>query len=92
MAARLPRSRRTLLSKEVAAIVGNEVVSYVFAKKDDAEGADFYFLGSAGSSDAEPTTMRSDEGDSLSVVRMLLNFADPIGHSVYDYFHPVVME
>lgn len=85
------RSRRTLLSKEVAAIVGNEITSYVFAKKDDAEGADFYFLGSARASDAEQTTMRSDEGSSLSVVRMLLNFADPIDRSVYDYFHPVVM-
>ena len=46
------RSRRTLQSPEVRAIVDREVVVHVFVKKDDAEGADFYYLGEAVAHDA----------------------------------------
>jgi len=86
------RSKRTLESKEVAAIVANEVDIHVFAKKDDAEGSDFYYLGRAVAAEAEQTTMPDDHGNELSVVRMVLNFDEPIDIAVYDYFHPVVMD
>jgi superfamily II DNA or RNA helicase/HKD family nuclease len=83
------RSRRTLRSDEVASIVSNDVAIYVFAKKDDAEGSDFYFLGRAHSTDAVETHMQ--QGEPLPVVRVGLQFASPINAAVYDYFHPVVM-
>jgi hypothetical protein len=41
------RSRRTLQSGEVAAIVDQDVEPHVFVKKDDAEGTEFYYLGRA---------------------------------------------
>jgi hypothetical protein len=41
------RSRRTLASKEVDAIVSKKVELHVFAQKDDADGSDFYYLGKA---------------------------------------------
>ena len=85
------RSRRNLESAEVKAIVENRVVPYVFAKKDDAEGSDFYYLGRATSSDAELAEMKSDEGETLDVVRMRLTFDEPIDAGVFDYFHPQVM-
>lgn len=81
------RSRRTLTSDEVTAIVNNEVDLHVFVKKDDAEESDFYYLGQATSSDAEQTTMRSDSGQDLDVVRMLLRFNEPIDSALFDYFH-----
>lgn len=84
------RSRRTLASDEVKAIVDNEVDLHVFVKKDDAEGSDFYYLGQATSSDAEQTTMRSDSGRDLDVVRMLLRFEEPIDSALFDYFHPEI--
>lgn len=77
------RSRRTLASKEVQAIVTNAVDLHVFAKKDDADGKDFYYLGRATSEQPEQTTMRSGE----SVVRMCLHFEQPIDPGVYNYFH-----
>jgi len=86
------RSRRTLASDEVAAIVSNNVDVHVFAKKDDAEGSDFYYLGQARSSDAEQTTMPDDSGEQLNVVWMNLRFGSAIEPGVYDYFHPVVMD
>jgi hypothetical protein len=84
------RSRRTLRSGEVRAIAGNEVALHVFVKKDDAEGSDFYYLGRADSRDAEQSTMPSDDGLPLDVVRMRLHFEEPIQAALFDYFHPVV--
>lgn len=80
------RSRRTLASAEVQSIVNNEVDLHVFAKKDDADGKDFYYLGRARSEQPEQTTMRSGE----SVVRTRLHFEQPIDPGVYNYFHQTV--
>ena len=82
------RSRRTLQSNEVRAIVESEVTPYVFVKKDDAEGSDFYFLGQATARNAEQTTMIGAKGQQLDVVRMHLHFDEPIETALYDYFHP----
>lgn len=84
------RSRRTLASREVAAIVNNDVTIHVFAKKSDAEGSAFYYLGVATAESAAEETMRDVDGSSLPVVRMTLRFESPIESAVYDYFHPVV--
>ena len=84
------RSRRTLTSDEVRAIVDNDVDLHVFVKKDDAEGSDFYYLGQATSSDAEQTTMPGADGAALDVVRMLLRFDQPIESALFDYFHPEI--
>ena len=79
------RSKRTLQSKEVQSIVGNHVPLYLFAKKDDAEGTDFYYLGRARSSDPVQTKMPGDAGPELDVVTMDLNLEDPIEAALYDY-------
>lgn len=79
------RSRRTLRSKEVRAIVHNELPLHLFAKKDDAEGTDFYYLGRARSSDAAQTTMPGSEGAPLDVVTMTLGMESPIERSLYEY-------
>ncbi|MGH3975591.1 MAG: DUF3427 domain-containing protein, partial [Pseudonocardiaceae bacterium] len=84
------RSRRTLKSDEVRAIVDNDVDLHIFVKKDDAEGSDFYYLGQATSSAAEQTTMPDSSGKPLDVVCMRLRFAEPIDSALYDYFHPTL--
>lgn len=84
------RSRRTLASPEVAAIVNNEVDLHVFVKKDDAEGTDFYYLGRPRADQAEQTKMLGENGASLDVVKMLLQFAKPIDRGLFDYFHPTI--
>ena len=86
------RSRRTLASDEVRAIVDNDVELHVFVKKDDAEGTDFYYLGKATSHEAEQTRMPGGGGTTLDVVRMRLIFAEPIDSALFDYFHPVLTE
>ncbi|MCC2028586.1 DEAD/DEAH box helicase [Microbacterium sp. YMB-B2] len=79
------RSRRTLRSGEVQAIVENRVPLHLFAKKDDAEGTDFYYLGEARSSNAKETKMPDDNGVPLDVVTMDLGIASPLERSLYEY-------
>lgn len=84
------RARRTLASAEVDNIVQGRVKLYVFVKRDEAEGSQFYFLGGARPLDFEETTMPDDDGKALPVVRMRLEFEEPIPAGLYDYFHPVI--
>ena len=86
------RSRRTLASDEVKAIVENRLPLHVFAKKDDAEGTDFYYLGRATSQDARQTKMSGDSGRKLDVVSMKLGLASPIESSLYEYFAARALE
>ena len=84
------RNKTVLARGEVPDIVNNQVEIHVFAKKNDKDLSDFYYLGLARSEDAEQTSMTGKDGKSLPVVQMLLRFDRPIDSAVYDYFHPVV--
>lgn len=85
------RSRRRLTSGEVTPIVANSVALHVFVKKDDNDGADFFYLGRARSQDAVEATMPNDS--KLSVVQMDLKFEAPILPEIYDYFKgPITSE
>lgn len=86
----LTRSRRTLQSGEVAAIVSGAAAVHVFVKKDDAQGTDFYYLGRARSESAEQTFMPDDDGKPLPVVEVSLRFDAPIEAALFDYFEPVL--
>lgn len=86
------KSNRTLASNDVKAITSHSVTPYLFAKKDDSDGGNFYFLGTAKPENSQETTMRDDRGKSLPVVRMLMKLDEPMESTVYDYFHPVVTD
>ncbi len=79
------RSRRTLQSSEVAAIVENQLPLYLFAKKDDAEGTDFYYLGGAKSVAAKQAQMPDGNGKELNVVNVTLDMVSAVETTLYDY-------
>jgi superfamily II DNA or RNA helicase/HKD family nuclease len=79
------RSRRTLKSAEVKSIVNQDATLHLFTKKDDAEGSDFYYLGSALPSDPQQTTMPGTDGSNLDVVTMTLSLDSAIESALYDY-------
>lgn len=79
------RNKRTLRSEELQPIIENHVDLHVLVKKDDAEGNDFYYLGSATASKAEQTFMPGKVGEPLNVVTMNLGLQSPIEQSLYDY-------
>ncbi len=80
------RSNRTLQSSEVRAIVEREVPLYLFAKKDDAEGTEFYYLGEVTPRSPVQEVMSNDKGEELDVVTMKLNLERPLDSSLYEYF------
>ena len=79
------RSKRTLHSPEVKAIVEKKTDLHLFVKKDDKELKDFYYLGRAIPSDAYQDEMPTEKGGRLDVVRMNLNLETPIDASLYQY-------
>lgn len=83
------RSRQSLQSPDVRAIVSGELDLPVFIKKDDAEGSDFYYLGQATPSAPEQIVMPTT---GLDIVRMLLHFDRPIDAALFDYFRPEITE
>lgn len=82
------KNNRNKNSKDVEPIVQGRVALHVFVQKDDAEGSDHYYLGSATAHDAEETTMANASGQALPVVVMTLKFAMPIKQGLFDYFQP----
>lgn len=80
------RSRKTLQSREERLIAADEVPLHVFAKKDDAEGTDFFYLGQAAPREAEQTQMPGGSGKMLDVVTMKLDLEAPLDDSLYEYF------
>lgn len=86
------RSRRTLDSAEVKAIVNNSVTIDVFAKKDDNDGTDFFYLGRARAGHYFQTDMLDKDGKSIPVVRVTLQFDEPIPQGIFDYFQPTITE
>ncbi|WP_394289282.1 DUF3427 domain-containing protein, partial [Microbacterium sp.] len=82
------KSKRTLQSPDVSAMLSGDIALHVFAKKSDADGSAFYYLGEADAASPEQTSMIDDHGDSLSVVRMILRFLEPIEPGIFDYFQP----
>lgn len=84
------RSRKTLASEAEGDIAANRYELHVFAKKDDGEGTERYYLGRATASNAYDTTMPGKNGEELSVVHMTLTFDRPMSQALHDYFNPVV--
>lgn len=80
------RSRKTLNSVDERQIAAEEVPLHVFAKKDDAEGTDFFYLGQAAPREAEQTQMPGGSGKMLDVVTMKLDLEAPLDDSLYEYF------
>lgn len=79
------KSSRTLESKELAPILGNDVDMHLFVKKDDADGKDFFYLGQVKSRNPEQTTMPGASEQVLNVVTMDLELRSPVEQSLYDY-------
>lgn len=79
------RSRRTLQSSEVRSIVENAIPLHVFAKKDDAEGLDFTYLGRAESREPTQEQMPGGDGNMLNVVTMKLSLESPMEEGLFRY-------
>lgn len=84
------RKQRTLKSKEVLEIINaknNSIDIYIFIKKEDAEGTDFYYLGRADvvANSAIEDTMDNEQGKLIPVVHMNLILEHEVKSEIYNH-------
>ncbi|NRD79780.1 DEAD/DEAH box helicase [Bacillus sp. BRMEA1] len=80
------RSNRTLESEEVKKIIEakeNQIDIYIFVKKDDDEGSDFYYLGKAHSD--KNTVQQDSMEDGKPVVHMNMIMEDSVDSKLFEY-------
>ncbi|MEL4024927.1 DEAD/DEAH box helicase [Lysinibacillus endophyticus] len=84
------RNRLTLDSNEVKTILSYKesgMKIYLFTKKDDGEGSDFYYLGEVeiAEDSARNELMPDGKGEELPVVTMNLVLEQPVQYDIYHY-------
>lgn len=84
------RSKRTLESEEVQKIIQaeeNNTGIYIFVKKDNDEGSDFYYLGQAlpDKNTIRQEAMRGQNNKEIPVVTMNMVMEAPVEYDLYHY-------
>lgn len=84
----MTRSNRTINTPEVQQIINAKdegTTIYLFVKKSDSEGSDFYYLGEASVKSYRQTTIATAQGD-LPIVNFELVLDQPVRDDLYAYF------
>jgi superfamily II DNA or RNA helicase len=85
----MSKSKRTLNSPDVSTIRKNQngLRMPLFIKKSNDEGIDFYYMGDMTPKENlfEQTTMPNDDGNPVSVVKMIFILKHPVVDYLYDY-------
>lgn len=85
----MTRSRVTLQSKETQELIHyreNGLNIFLFIKKSDGEGSDFYYMGEANPIEWEETIIENDDGRKLPIVNFQLELKNSVREDIYDYF------
>jgi superfamily II DNA or RNA helicase/HKD family nuclease len=80
------KSKRTLQSAEIQALLSNTNDLHVFVKKDDVEGTDFFYMGKGDIHSPVETTQKNQDGLQVPVVEMTVDLESPVERALYDYF------
>lgn len=84
----MTRSRVSINSKESSQLINwksNGLKIYLFVKKSDGEGSDFYYLGEAEPIRWHETTIKNDMGISLPIMNFELSLKNAVREDIYDY-------
>lgn len=85
----MTRSKVKLESKEPQAIINHEKTNleiYLFIKKSDDEGKDFYYIGQVTPFDQLETTITNDKGEELPIVNFKFKINHEVKDELYSYF------
>ncbi|KAA8739332.1 DUF3427 domain-containing protein [Corynebacterium tuscaniense] len=78
------RNRRTLASRELQPILSNAVDLHLFAKREDADGTDFYYLGQVDATNPQQTTMLGKNDQKVDVVTTDLKLRVPLPVDLFE--------
>lgn len=85
----MTRSRVSVDSPEAQEIINyqkNDLKIYLFVKKSDGEGTDFYYMGQVTPVAYEQTTIADSSGKMLPIMNFKLKLHTPIRNDIYEYF------
>lgn len=89
----MSRSRLKIESPEIQKIIAGRdgsVRMYLFVKKSDDEGSDFYFMGKVTPRDWTQEYIFDDEGGKVPVVNFILDVDPPVREDIYEYLEGAI--
>ena len=85
----MTRSRVSLEKPEIQKIIHSQENGehiFLFVKKSDDEGSDFYYMGEVTPGEYRQTTIRDDHGVDLPIMNFQLKLTHPVREDIYEYF------
>lgn len=85
----MTRSRVSEDSKEAQQIIHskeNAEKVFLFVKKSDDEGSDFYYMGEVSPISWKQTTIKNDKNVDLPIMNFQLKLKNPVREDLYEYF------
>lgn len=85
----MTRSRVSLHSAESQNIIHykeNGLKLYLFVKKSDGEGTDFYYMGQVHPVAYQQTVIENDKGQELPIMNFQMELAHAVRSDIYEYF------
>ncbi len=87
----MSKNKRHLNSPDVEKIIHqdiNNINLYLFIKKNDSEGSEFYYLGKLNTvkNSAQESIIKNDNDEQLSVVNIQFDMQTPVPQNLYHYF------
>ena len=85
----MTRSRVSLESAESQSIIHhkeNGLKIYLFIKKSDGEGTDFYYLGQVEPVSYRQTVIKNDAGVELPIMNFVMKMEHEVRSDIYEYF------
>lgn len=72
-------------SKEIINSANSGLKIYLFIKKSDGEGTDFYYMGKVNPIAWEETTIQNDKGQNLPIMNFKMKMEHPVRSDIYEY-------
>ena len=85
----MTRNNVRIDSRESQEIINHEengLRIYLFIKKSDGEGSDFYYMGKVNPERWEETTIKDKIGKDLPIMNFLMKLEHPVRNDIYEYF------
>lgn len=85
----MTRSRISLSSAETKELINYKesgLKIYLFIKKSDGEGSDFYYMGRVTPFSWQETTILNDDGKQLPIMNFYLKLEHSVRNDIYEYF------
>ena len=73
-------------AKELMNYAENGLKIYLFIKKSDGEGGDFYYMGRVTPIEWHETTIADDRGKQLPIMNFQMKLQHPVRSDIYEYF------